>query len=234
MNLSTVKWDQWGKTQSRELLGLFICVCIALCTIVAHNIAQNRPDSFPPYPPDNHHCSNDVYLRERGIHRRHRRKEWWTRILTFKFCDFLRIFQNFQKGVARCLCGRPGPLWSWPNYIRVGSLWPSFIKIGQRWRVEVQVRDRQTDRQTRLKIRVLRVCNQAKNVKLFSAPLHVKSKPDHTCHGDREGPYNSCTPNFSSFDQHFRVSLLECSNFGEYTQMHNLHNCPPLKWNWSN
>jgi len=22
-------------------------VCIALCTIVAHNIAQNRPDSFP-------------------------------------------------------------------------------------------------------------------------------------------------------------------------------------------
>ena len=35
-------------------------MCIALCTIVAHNIAQNRPDSFPPYPPDNHHCSNDV------------------------------------------------------------------------------------------------------------------------------------------------------------------------------
>jgi len=41
-------------------------VCIALCTIVAHNIAQNRPDSFPPYPPDNHHCSDDVYLREGG------------------------------------------------------------------------------------------------------------------------------------------------------------------------
>jgi len=38
-------------------------VCIALCTIVAHNIAQNRPDSFPPYPPDNHHISDDVYLR---------------------------------------------------------------------------------------------------------------------------------------------------------------------------
>jgi len=29
-------------------------VCIALRTIVAHNIAQNRPDSFPPHPPDNH------------------------------------------------------------------------------------------------------------------------------------------------------------------------------------
>jgi len=41
-------------------------VCIALCTIVAHNIAQNRPDSFPPYPPDDHHSSNDVYLREGG------------------------------------------------------------------------------------------------------------------------------------------------------------------------
>ena len=35
-------------------VSLFICVCIALCTIVAHNIAQNRPDNFPPYPPDSH------------------------------------------------------------------------------------------------------------------------------------------------------------------------------------
>ena len=54
------------KTQSRELLGLFVCVCIALCTIVAHNIAWNRPDNFPSYPPDNHHCYDDVYLREGG------------------------------------------------------------------------------------------------------------------------------------------------------------------------
>ena len=66
MNLSTVKWAQWDKTRSRDLLGLFICVCIALCTIVAHNIAQNIPDNFPPYPPDNHHSSDDVYLREGG------------------------------------------------------------------------------------------------------------------------------------------------------------------------
>ena len=48
----------------QRTLSLFICVCIALCTIVAHNIAQNRSDSFPPYPPDNHHISDDVYLRE--------------------------------------------------------------------------------------------------------------------------------------------------------------------------
>ena len=34
MNLSTVKWAQWDKTQSRELLGLFICVCSSLCTIL--------------------------------------------------------------------------------------------------------------------------------------------------------------------------------------------------------
>ena len=39
------------------------------CTV--HNcctqIAQNRPDNFPPYPPDNHHSSDDVYLREGGF-----------------------------------------------------------------------------------------------------------------------------------------------------------------------
>jgi len=40
-------------------------VC-ALCTIVAHNIAQNTPDNFPSYPLDNHHSSDDVYLREGG------------------------------------------------------------------------------------------------------------------------------------------------------------------------
>ena len=66
MNLSTVKWAQWDKTQSRELLGLFICVCTALCTVVAHSIAQNRPDNFPSYRPDTRHCSDDVYLREGG------------------------------------------------------------------------------------------------------------------------------------------------------------------------
>jgi len=58
MNLSTVKWAQWDKTQSRELLVLFICVCSSLCTVIAHNTAQNRPDNFPSYPPDDHHCSS--------------------------------------------------------------------------------------------------------------------------------------------------------------------------------
>jgi len=59
----------------QRTVSLFICVCIALYTIVAHNIAQNGPDSFPPYPPDDHHISDDVYLREgehiRGFVLRH-------------------------------------------------------------------------------------------------------------------------------------------------------------------
>ena len=38
MNLSTVKWAQWDKTQSRELLGLFICVCALHCAQLLHTI----------------------------------------------------------------------------------------------------------------------------------------------------------------------------------------------------
>jgi len=67
MNLSRVKWAQWDKTQSRELLVPFIWVCSSLCTIVTHNTAQNRPDNFPSCPPDNHHCSDDVSLKEREL-----------------------------------------------------------------------------------------------------------------------------------------------------------------------
>ena len=55
------------QTQYRELLGLFVCVH---CTV--HNCCAqyctDRPDNFPSYPPDNHHCSDGVYLREGGIH----------------------------------------------------------------------------------------------------------------------------------------------------------------------
>ena len=42
-----MKLAQWNKTKSRELLGLIICACSSLCTIVAHNSAQNRLDIFP-------------------------------------------------------------------------------------------------------------------------------------------------------------------------------------------
>ena len=55
---------QWDKAQPRELLGLFICVCIALCTIVAHNTAQNRPENFLSYL-QTITIAQTVYLRER-------------------------------------------------------------------------------------------------------------------------------------------------------------------------
>jgi len=51
----------------RTVRSVHIHVCSALCTIVAHNIAQNRPDNFPSYAPDNHYCSHEVYMRERGL-----------------------------------------------------------------------------------------------------------------------------------------------------------------------
>jgi len=51
---------------NKQQLGLFIRVRIALCTILAHNTAQNRPDNFHSHPPNNHHLSDDVYLRQGG------------------------------------------------------------------------------------------------------------------------------------------------------------------------
>jgi len=41
-----------------------MCVCAlhcAVCTIVAHNTAWNRPNNFPSYLPDIHNCSDDVF-----------------------------------------------------------------------------------------------------------------------------------------------------------------------------
>jgi len=38
MNLCTVKWAQRDKTQSRELLGLFICLCALHCAQLLHTI----------------------------------------------------------------------------------------------------------------------------------------------------------------------------------------------------
>ena len=81
MNLSTVKWAQWDKTQSRELLGLFICVCTALCTIVVHNIAQNRPDNFPSYHRDNQTLKQMSYQ--------------WVNYVCFDACFDVFIFFSF-------------------------------------------------------------------------------------------------------------------------------------------
>ena len=64
------KHSEMGPVRQNPIQGtdsyLFICVCTSLCTTVAHNTAQNRPDNFPSCPPDNRHCSDDVHLSERG------------------------------------------------------------------------------------------------------------------------------------------------------------------------
>jgi len=44
------------------------CVCVSLYTTVVHNTAQNSSDNFPSYPPDNHHCSDDVYWRGGNVY----------------------------------------------------------------------------------------------------------------------------------------------------------------------
>ena len=41
-------------------------MCVALCTTVVHNTAQNSSANFHSYPPDNHHSSDDVYWRGGG------------------------------------------------------------------------------------------------------------------------------------------------------------------------
>jgi len=55
----------------QRTVSLLICVCIALCTIVAHNIAQNRPDSFPPYPPDKTACDRETNTSQKQMRSRH-------------------------------------------------------------------------------------------------------------------------------------------------------------------
>jgi len=50
-----------GEVWAVNKIGPSSYVCALHC---AHNTAQNRPDNFPSYPPDSHHCSDDVDLRE--------------------------------------------------------------------------------------------------------------------------------------------------------------------------
>jgi len=47
LNLTQQKYTYTNKLTNKQLLGLFICVCIALCTTVAHNTVQNRSNNFP-------------------------------------------------------------------------------------------------------------------------------------------------------------------------------------------
>jgi len=95
---------------NKQLLSLFIHVRIALCTILAHNTAQNRPDNFPSHPPNNHHLSDDVYLRQGGrasgvyILLNQMQLTW------FKgqaYAKKIRVSQWFPKGLNENLCTQP-------------------------------------------------------------------------------------------------------------------------------
>jgi len=51
--------------QQTTVRSVQMCVCIALCTSVAHNTVQNRPDNFLFYPTNNV-IAPMMYLREGG------------------------------------------------------------------------------------------------------------------------------------------------------------------------
>jgi len=53
-NITTEKLNLTN--QKTTVRSVYMGVCIALCKTVAHNTTQNRPDNFPSFPPDNHHC----------------------------------------------------------------------------------------------------------------------------------------------------------------------------------
>jgi len=116
---------QWDKTQSRELLGLFICVCIALCTIVAHNIAQNKHDSFPSYPLDNHHSSDDVYLRKGGLRWAH----WTLYEMGVQIPPPPTGGAVLRRPTARFSCMWNVRPWHW-NFPT--CCWPTFWLVGHR------------------------------------------------------------------------------------------------------
>ena len=108
---------------------MFICVCSSLCTIVAHNTAQNRPDNFPSCPPDNHHCSDDVYLREGGV----------ADYISFHCCLSASLYSNSSRCLYRVAADRGVP----KGY--KGIYAPKIAKIGLnisdnfRWQLTVVI-----------------------------------------------------------------------------------------------
>jgi len=108
-------------------------------------------------------CSNPVEFFF-TIHRRQRRKKWWTRIFKFEFCDFWIFFWNFQKSVARATLRQ---IWTIMVAAKLDHSRVLVTKFHQN-RSTLKGRSagnrhthRQTDRQARLKIRALQVCNRA-------------------------------------------------------------------------
>ena len=89
------------------------------------------------------------------IHRRHRRKKLWTRILKFEFCDFWEFFEIFKK-VSR---GPSAAIWS---IMVAAKLDHSRVLVTKFYQNRSMLKgrsagQRHTDRQTRLKIRALQV-----------------------------------------------------------------------------
>jgi len=64
------KHSEMGTVRQNPIRELLVCsyVCASHCAQLLHTILH-RTDliDFPPYPPDNHHYSDDVYLREGGL-----------------------------------------------------------------------------------------------------------------------------------------------------------------------
>ena len=125
-------------------------------------------------------CSNRVELFT--VHRRHRRKKMMDQNFEIRILWFLRIFWNFQKGVARSLCGRSGRLFMVAakldqSRVLVTRFRQNRSTLQGRPRSAGQ-RHRQTDRETRLKIttrwpHILQVCNRAKNRHSLEQPVRV-------------------------------------------------------------
>ena len=89
-----------------------------------------------------------------AIHKRHKRKKWWTRILKFEFCDFWEFFEILKKRH----CAVPlRPIWSFMVAAKLGQSRVLVTKFRQN-RLTLKGRSagqRHKDRQTRLKIRAL-------------------------------------------------------------------------------
>jgi len=96
-------------------------------------------------------------------HRRHRLKKWWTRILKFELCDFWEFLKFSKRRRAVPL----QPIWTIMVAAKLDQSRVLVTKFRQN-RSTLKGRsagqrqtDTHTDRQTRMKIRALQVCNRA-------------------------------------------------------------------------
>jgi len=107
-------------------------------------------------------------------------------------------------------------------------LWPSFIKISQRWRVEVPVRDTQTDRQTNRLVFTARLCPQFRTPK-FGMPLSFNPCTLPRCRSIRISRRASCCCSSATagiaIGPNFKIYLLRqfCSNGVYFFTIHKRH-----------